>query len=147
MDALCHFRGRRGLNRIEPRADRLQFLDDRPEGQRVVGRGLKQVIELLLAENAELKRTTVELREEIAWLKGQKGRPQIKSGKPSGMDQGIGGTSHGPRSGGRGRSAIAASAGLHWTAGRWLRLCRAEFVAISSRICVVLCWRHITRVR
>ncbi len=53
--------------------------------------GLKQLIELLVAENAELKRTIVELREEIARLKGLKGRPQIKPNKPSGMDRGTGG--------------------------------------------------------
>ena len=46
---------------------------------------LRGLILALLAENAEQKRQIAELREEIARLKGQPGRPRIK---PSGMESG-----------------------------------------------------------
>jgi hypothetical protein len=61
---------------------------------------LQQLVLKLLSENAEQKRLIVELREEIARLKGLKGRPQIR---PSGMEQGTTPKPRGKRAGRRGR--------------------------------------------
>ena len=61
---------------------------------------LKLLVVQVLEANAQLKTENAELRDEIARLKGMKGRPQIKpSLKPSGMEQGATGKS--PRKTGR----------------------------------------------
>ena len=54
---------------------------------------LKQLVLKLLEENAEQTRVIAELREEVARLKGLKGRPPIK---PSGMENGTS-----PKTGGK----------------------------------------------
>jgi hypothetical protein len=59
---------------VTPSAD----LDALPPAQ------LRELVASLFAKLAELERANAELREEIARLKGLKGRPDIK---PSGMDQ------------------------------------------------------------
>lgn len=53
---------------------------------------LRYLVEELLGEVTALKRENAALRDEIARLKGGSGRPNIKPGKPSGMEQ----TSRGP---------------------------------------------------
>ena len=51
---------------------------------------LKQLLLKLLEKNTQLEGENAALREEIARLKGLKGRPDIKPSKPSGMEKGAG---------------------------------------------------------
>ena len=73
---------------------------------------LQQLVLKLLSENAEQKRAIAELREEIARLKGLKGRPDIK---PSGMEQGTTAKPRDKRAGWRGRGKVTPRVGVEET--------------------------------
>ena len=71
---------------------------------------LKRLALRLLAENAEQKRQIAELREEIARLKGLKGRPQIKSsGMESGTNAGPADKQAGRRARGKARPRVSVA--------------------------------------
>ena len=70
---------------------------------------LEQLVLKLLSESAEQKRMIAELREEIARLKGLKGRPQIK---PSGMEAGTTPKPPGQRAARRGRGKVVPKVGV-----------------------------------
>lgn len=70
---------------------------------------LKQLVLKLVEENAEQARVIAELREEIARLKGLKGRPPIK---PSGMENGTSSKSGGKRGRRRGRGKVTPRVGV-----------------------------------
>jgi len=72
-----------------PRLDSVRFFADVPSPSNHSDLSRPEIEALLVeqfGEVAALKQTVSELREEIARLKGLKGRPTIKPSKPSGMD-------------------------------------------------------------
>src|ERR1700733_7350617 len=83
--------------------------------------GLQQFVLQLLAENAEQKRVIAELREEIARLKGLKGRPDIK---PSGMENGTTPKPRDARAGRRGRGKVTPRGSVEPIELPWPAACR-----------------------
>lgn len=54
-------------------------------GAHTVIRALLNLVEELQAENQALRKQVGELRDEVNWLKGEQGRPQIKPDKKKGV--------------------------------------------------------------